>query len=233
MGLGLLLALVLLSKIKVHLKYFRQEEDDTVSLEFFLFAGLIHYKLELPVLIFQKEKSGVSLKTRTELETGGKASREITGKPGEFKIESLEEAITKFREWWLLLQNIKIDIERFLRRIHLQHFYWTIRIGTPDAAATGLLTGLIWAAMGGITSYLFHRVSSEGQKPVLKVDPDFRKQGFSTSFDCIFKIRVGHIMVTGIKILIKMVYRRGVKHFGRASHSRSNENCHGEYQGNG
>lgn len=226
--MGLLLALVFFSYVKIHLKYYRVEEDDTVSLEFFLW-GIINYKVEVPVIILQQKFSGISLTTRTELETGGEDSKELMGRHGKFSIESIEDAICKFREWWPFLESIMEDFDYFLRHLILKRFDWRIRFGTPDAAATGMLSGVAWSIMGMITSAFYKRLGPKWNQPVLKVEPDFRKQGFSTALDCIFKIRVGNIMVTGIKILKKKANRRGVNKLGRASHRRPNENCHGEY----
>ena len=198
-----------------------------------MFSGVIHYKLEMPVINLRQKFSGIKVAARAEMETGGADSRELVGKHKKFTIESIEEAISKFRQWRPFLESIREDVAYFVRHIQINRFHWSSRIGAPDAAATGMLAGLAWTLMGGITTCVYRQAAPEWDRPVLAVEPDFRKQGLSTSLDCIFKIRVGNIMVTGIKILIKLVKRRGVNKFGRASHRRSNENCHGEYQGNG
>lgn len=223
-----MLALVLSSYLKIEFQYTREQDDDTISLEFFLW-GFINYKIEMPVLILQHKLSGLSITTRTELETGGEQSREIMGKPSKFSIESLQEAICKFELWWPLIKDLKADLERLLAHTRINNFQWRIAIGTKDAAATGLITGITWSLMGGVMTLLAPKFGIWKKKPELQVDPDFRKEGFSTSLNCIFKIRLGYIMVTGIKILKKMVKRRGVKGIVRTSHRRTHENCHGEY----
>ncbi|SHF04208.1 DUF2953 domain-containing protein [Desulforamulus putei] len=227
-GLVLLPALVFFSHIKVHLKYFRIQEDDTVSLEFFLW-GLFHHKIEVPVLILRQKLSGFSLTTRTELETGGDDSREIMSRENQYTVESINQVIEKLREWLPWMQAIKEDIDYLLRHLVIERFHWRVSIGTPDAAATGMLAGLAWGLLGSLTSLFYRKIAPNGIKPKISVEPNFKKEGFSTSIDCIFKIRIGNIMVTGIKILKKKVNRRGVNILGRTSHRRPHENCHGKY----
>lgn len=216
-GLGLLLALVYFSHIKIHFKYFRVQEDDTVSLEFFLW-GLIHHKVEVPVLILQKKLSGFTLTTRTELETGGDESREIMGKENKYEFNSLQKIINKIQEWLPWLRDIWEDIEYLLGHLIVERFRWRVSIGTPDAAVTGMVSGLIWGVMGNLISTFYRKIYPNHMRPELVVEPNFKKEGFSTSLDCIFKIRIGNIMVTGIRIMKKKVNRRGVNILGRTSH---------------
>ncbi|RYD02901.1 hypothetical protein N752_22205 [Desulforamulus aquiferis] len=208
MGLGLLLALVLFSHLIIHFRYFREQEDDTISVEFFLWS-FINYKIEIPVLTLQNKLSGISLTTRTELETGGDNSRELLGKAGKFSIESLEDAICKFKQWWPLVDEMKVIADYFLSHIRVTCLEWHTKIGTGDAAVTGFLTGFLYSFKGGIISAFYRKLANAGN-PKISVEPNFRKEQFSTSINCIFKIRVGNIMVTGVKIFMKMVKRRGV-----------------------
>ncbi|AEF94873.1 hypothetical protein Desca_2034 [Desulfotomaculum nigrificans CO-1-SRB] len=233
LGVGLLLTLVLLSYLRVHLKYFRWQEDDILSMDFFLFGGFIKYRIEVPVIVLQQKLSGFTLATRTELETGGDDSLELIGCNKEFTIKNIQEALSTFKQWWPFMKALPEDILKFLKHLRVKSFNWRTDIGTPDAAATGMLAGLAWAVKGSLTSIFYQKIAPGGERPVLTVEPNFRKQGFTTTLDCIFEIRVGNIMVTGIKILQKLVTRRGVNKIGRASHRRPDENCHGEYQGNG
>lgn len=218
------MALVFLSTLKLNFKYFRVQEDDTISLEFFLW-GFINYKVEVPVLVVQQKLSGLSIKLRTELETGGDHSREVMGQSAEHYIESLNKVLKKFQE--LLLY--KEDFKYLLHHLRVERFAWQAQIGTPDAATTALLTGLAWGVMGNITSTFYQQIAPNWHKPQLQVEPNFKKEGFSTSLNCIFKIRVGNIMVTGLRILKKKVTRLGENNNGRTSHRRVNENSYGKY----
>ncbi|MCL4439952.1 MAG: DUF2953 domain-containing protein [Firmicutes bacterium] len=223
----MLLALVFFSYIKIHFKFFRFQEDDTVSLEFFLW-GLINYKIEVPVLILQQKLSGFSLTTRTELETGGDNSREIMGRGNEYTYD-LKQLLDKTRDWLPWLRAVWEDIEYLLHHLIMERFQWRVSIGTPDAAATGMLSGLAWGLMGNLTATFYRKIAPNGIRPELLVEPNFKKEGFSTSLDCIFKIRIGNIMITGIRIMKKKVNRRGVNILGRTSHRRTHENCHGKH----
>ncbi|WP_238442587.1 DUF2953 domain-containing protein [Desulforamulus reducens] len=201
----------------MHFKYFRVAEDDTISFEFFL-LGFIHYKIEVPVVIFQQKLSGISLTTRTELETGGDHSEELLGKQEKRTISSIGEAKNLCHRWWPFFRAIKPDMDYLLAHLSLERFVWKLRIGTGDAAVTGIITGVAWGIMGSITSLFYKKIATNKPEPELQVEPNFKKEVFSTSIDCIFKIRVVNIMVTGIKILQKKVKRRGVNDVVRTSH---------------
>lgn len=221
--------MVCLSHIKLYFRYYRIQEDDTISLEF-IFWGFINYKIEVPVLILQQKLSGFTLKTRTEVETGGDYSEELMGKSAVLHFNSLIKVLQKVQDLVLLFKD---EFEYFLRHLKVKRFAWNISIGTRDAAVTAILTGLIWIITGNITSAFYQKIAADWHKPELKVSPNFKKEVFSTSLNCIFKIRVGNIMVTGIKILKKKVTRLGGNKDGRTSYRRFDENRNGKHQGNG
>lgn len=227
----LLLTLVFLSWLKIHLRYQRTQDDDKLSLEFFLWR-FVNYKIDIPIIMLQQKLTNFSLITRTELETGGDSSRELLGQSREYSVDSIRD-IMRIIEKLPYLKMIIIDFSQFLHHLRLERFIWRTGIGTPDAAATGILSGVVWALMGGATSFFYQQIAAGWAAPELKVEPNFKKEGFTTSLDCIFKIRVGNIMVTGLKLLKKKVLRRGVNNLGRASNRRFNEDCHGEHQRNG
>lgn len=213
--IALLLALVSLSWLKIYLKYQRTEDDDRLSLEI-VFWRFFNYKIDIPIIMLKQKLTSVSLITRTELETGGIDSKELRGQSREYKVDSLRD-IQHIIEHLPYLKMIIIDFSQFLRHLRLERFVWRIGIGTPDAAATGILSGIVWALMGNVTSFFYQQIAAGWAAPELKVEPNFKKEGFTTSLDCIFKIRVGNIMVTGLKLLKKKVLRRGVKNLGRTS----------------
>ncbi|GAB6156977.1 hypothetical protein JCM39194_01770 [Desulfotomaculum varum] len=220
--------MVFLSFIKIRFKYFRLHEDDIVSIEFFLW-GVFHYKVEIPVLMLRQKMAGFSLISRTELETGPGAPQEIMSQENHITVTGVQQLLDKLHKWLSWLQVIQEDIDFFLEHLVLERFYWRISFGTMDAAATGMLAGLAWSFAGAVTALFYHKIAPSRVQPVIKVEPDFEKAGFTTSADCIFKIRIGYIMVTGMKILKKKANTQGVNFLGRTSHRRSHENCHGKY----
>ncbi|MCL6558722.1 MAG: DUF2953 domain-containing protein [Firmicutes bacterium] len=220
--------MVFLSFIKIRFQYFRLNEDDIVSIEFFLW-GVFHHKVEIPVLMLRQKMAGFSLISRTELETGQGTPQEIMSRENHITVTSVQQLLDKLHKWLSWLQVVQEDIDFFLEHLVLERFYWRISFGTTDAAATGMLAGLAWSLAGVVTALFYHKIAPSRVQPVIKVEPDFEKAGFATSADCIFKIRIGYIMVTGLKILKKKANRQGVNFLGRTSHRRSHENCHGKY----
>lgn len=76
-------------------------------------------------------------------------------------------------------------------------FVWFSTLGLPDPALTGVLYGLAWELKGTIMGLLQsgYRLSCQ---PRIKLTPSFLHSGLDTLIDCIFKIRLGHIIAAGI-----------------------------------
>lgn len=70
-----------------------------------------------------------------------------------------------------------------------------VRFGLDDAAATGVAGGAGWMAAGGAMAYLRHRLRFAPGQPRFELHPVFAVAALDVTVHCIFKIRIGHIMV--------------------------------------
>jgi hypothetical protein len=75
---------------------------------------------------------------------------------------------------------------------------WVSEFWLANASSTGLLTGLAWSVKGIVLSAVsaYSRLETT---PCISVRPNFQKPLFHTLVDCIFSIRIGHIMLGGLK----------------------------------
>jgi hypothetical protein len=74
-----------------------------------------------------------------------------------------------------------------------------MRFGLLDAAVTGMTAGLAWAAGGCGLLWLRRRLRLARGQPVLALDPAFTANAFEARLRCIFRMRIGHIMVATAK----------------------------------
>ncbi|NLI11937.1 DUF2953 domain-containing protein [Pelotomaculum propionicicum] len=210
------LLVIFLSKITMQLRYRRSGKDDHFALDFSLWRGIIHYKLEIPIIkkhAVEREKTGrrfslgsllrpvlrPAFKIRTELEgKGGRAITEEKAKipvPGPAKmVELFLNAVRKFKKYYPTVLFM-------LQRVKLSRFHWQTEIGSEEPSQTGILVGTAWGLKGFLLS-LIYCLFYPGVRPVVSIKPSYDKVCFNTSVDCIFEVRIGHIIFTGFKMLV-------------------------------
>jgi hypothetical protein len=97
------------------------------------------------------------------------------------------------------------DYADFMRwvtqKVRFERFYWVTRVGLDDAAATGIAVGAYWAVKSYITAAMWHKHDHASFRPVVKVMPIYNREIFHTDFECIFSVRLGHIISAGIRLL--------------------------------
>lgn len=83
---------------------------------------------------------------------------------------------------------------------HFKKFEWKTSIGTGNPAQTAILLGTAWGVVGYFLAVLQNRYRFRCQ-PLLNVTPSFGQKVLDTCFDCIFELKIGHIMLAGFKEL--------------------------------
>lgn len=74
---------------------------------------------------------------------------------------------------------------------------WQITLGTKDSAGTASLVGLMWLVESSVAAFLNSQYRFK-QPPQLEVVPDFNGVKFDMLFDCIFRVRLGYIIIAAI-----------------------------------
>lgn len=209
------LIMILVSKVNIRIIY----NKETPKGEFFIivsvFFGLIRFKrkFDLLQLIFKREPSLKKESLRT--------------------LDSIDYIKTIFRyihEYAFVRGKARAAFSYIRPRIYIKKLKWHTVFGVGDAAETGILTGLMWNIKTLLTStmaIMFKGVSI----PDLKIVPYFNETVFSTKFDCILSIRIGHAIIASIIFLI--TDRKDGDIIERAPYRSTYENHDGEYQRNG
>ncbi|MCL6590841.1 MAG: DUF2953 domain-containing protein [Firmicutes bacterium] len=92
---------------------------------------------------------------------------------------------------WLLVSS---ELEK---KGFFQKFYWSTQFGTGNPVSTALGYGVLWGLKAGISGYL-HRKIKFKTPPRLSVVPDFITAKWDTVFDCIFRIKLGYIIIAAL-----------------------------------
>jgi hypothetical protein len=202
----ILLLFSLASKAEVDFRYRRIEEEDHMEIDFRAFHGIWHIQYQIPTLQLEWEKGPQVEIEQVAIAKGG--TRQATKKA----------RIRYIRRGWLfrfwlnvprLLRYIKRVKQQFYRGIHCKGINWRIEIGYHDAAQTAIVAGTFWTGMGFALSRLYQQVTVEVKCPALVVIPQFKKAGFLCDIQCIFQLRIGHIIFVGFNVLRTL--RRGIR----------------------
>jgi len=210
--LAFLLAIIILLlisfvlKIQVDFRYRRIEEEDHISIDFRAFKGLWRANFQIPTLQLEWEKG-----PQVELEQVSKSKGGIRKTTSKARVRYIR------REWlcrlWLnipqLIEHLNRIKRQFYRGIHCTAINWRVEIGHKDACQTAIAAGSFWTMLGFALSYLHKQVTMEVQSPALVVAPQFKKEGFFCDIQCIFHLRIGHIILVGLRLLL--MFKRGIR----------------------
>lgn len=198
-------AVILCARAELELTYQRRAKSDTVTLSLVAPLGLVLYRKETPVL---------------DVKQGG------------WRVE-LEPT---FIETYRLLNAQYGPVLRFLLdRTEVRSLTWQTTFSVGDAALTALLSGVAWAVKGTLLALLQSRTRTSAEDVAIAVSPSYSGKEFKTFLQCIFSLRVAHIMYAQCLLLWKRrKHRKGaMSELGESSYSGTNENRHGEHQRHG
>lgn len=177
-----LLLLVSVSFIRIHFRYERHGEDDHLTIGI---AWLRYLRFTVPV-------SPVDLRARRKREMTVRLK--IMGAQGEISLpDTLHAAGRNFGRF-------RRSLRYAAARTRVKKLEWCSEFGLADAACTGVAAGLAWSLKSAVLTAVSAYTHLE-TVPRIRVRPNFQKAFLHTLFDCIFEIRIGHIMIAGLKAI--------------------------------
>lgn len=171
----LLLAFILLTKAEIVYELNLINGKDRVVVTVSFFWGLLKIKKDITKLKEENEGKSEKKDDRTEL----------------------RDKFLHFRQLYKLFQLTK----KYLgRRITIKDLKVELEIGTEDACQTALLTGMGWSVVGSSLTVITNTFKTH--KIYCNIVPNFSKKILKLDLDCIFTLKIVHIIVVGIKMLI-------------------------------
>lgn len=214
------IALLIISNVKVNILLNKERKNDFIQIKISLFFGLINLTKKIPLIKFESFEEGIKFKSETD-GTGIHTNKKDRITP--------EKAAKWEKDYRYMIKNIKNfyrTTEKLLKHVYIEQFKWESNFGTGDAMNTGILTGVIWG-IKGISLGIISNFMILHTKPTISVTPIYDKQVFKSRLECIIKVRLGHVILTGIKLLFKL-YQGGGKIVRRTSYTGINENSYGK-----
>lgn len=133
----------------------------------------------------------------TEEEQSAHVLAELFGIPVFEKNQALAEAeegqadmMDHLSRMMKMLKKARNRNGKFLKKIKLKTVTWETKVGTGQAATSGLAGGGIWAAKGMAIGPLLNNVQMKGA-PQIQVETDYYREIFESELRCMATITVG------------------------------------------
>ncbi|MCK4257560.1 MAG: DUF2953 domain-containing protein [Halanaerobiales bacterium] len=228
--------LILLLPVKVYFNYYRYNWDDKLEIKVDAFFGLLFYRFEISAIKIRNWILGPIMEIEAEVSGAkGKKKEEVINEYGVHSInlkdllkklkfflkitdqfDAMTEMLKSFRkedqdqnELWLSNATIYRVVVMLIMSIkgECRKLIWYTHFGFSDASITGMSNGLIWAGKLFFVEIL-SIFSDIKTTPDLKVIPHYETAGVDIQFESIFSVRIGKLMITGLRILVKEYKRR-------------------------
>ncbi len=200
-----LLLLLLIAPVTVHISYVLEEKDDLLSnttlavstpgtgISLSFLWGLFKLRLRFSSigLVFGRFAPVFKLRARLAKRSGGVLAREKTS-------ISAGRVIDLYKQVMKIYRAANPAFRYMLSTIKLQQFSWCTRLGMYQADQTGLAVGLLWTLKSNSTAYLYRRLKKPLPKPDLEIIPVFDARVLAIHLNCIFSLRPGHMIITGV-----------------------------------
>jgi len=210
--------------VQFHIFFNNENWENTVLFELSFLKGLVNRKKEIRIaetpngtLKKEVKKQGnwfwFSKRNKQEKPVGQTAEEDQT------KPNGLKEFLDRYRNFGLgmtlLTYFLSAKYYKWLlvaghleKRGNFQRFQWSTQIGTGDAALTAMLSGILWTLKTSVTGYLQAKYRFVKQ-PEVVVTSDFQTPGLKMAFDCIFRVKLGYIIIAAFIAWFRHSWRKG------------------------
>lgn len=198
--LPIVLLFFLWMKLSITIFFRHAQDDDECRVTFRVLFGLVRYTIRIPLIKVEKESLGIVVAHKTAQNVSESEPKRTKYSPQEI-IHNFQKA----KDFAEHVVHLHVIIRKFCSHITVTTFEWQSKIGTGDAAQTGVLVGIGWSVKYGVLALIskYMRVKTT---PVLSLIPSFQQAVSETNFVCMIHFRIGHAIVAGIRI---MKYWRG------------------------
>jgi hypothetical protein len=200
-----MVGIVVFSSVRIGIHFQRVHDNDQLAIDIKALFGLVHLKYEVPVLKLKERFSSVEVKT--EVESG---NENITLRAARKTItpNMVMQMAQKSRQSLRYVHGFLDWVKQTLAYIRCEKLTWYSKIGTGDAAETGVLTGLVWGVKTSLLGYGLRHLSLR-TVPSVNVIPLYDQRLFHSELKCILRIRVGHAILAGMRFLPRFLKGKG------------------------
>lgn len=191
-----LLFLVSMMKLSITIFFQHAQDDDEWKITFQTLFGMIRYTIHIPLVKIDKESPGVVIAHKETIEAISKGMM----KRSKYTPKEMMDNFQKAKEFAKHVVRLNEIIKKFLGHISITKFEWQTKIGTGNAATTGMIVGLGWSLKYSLLAF-FSKYMKLKTSPFFMITPSFHEAASETKFVCMIHFRIGHAMLAGIRMV--------------------------------
>ncbi len=172
----------------------KEIENNKLSIVIGTTYGLLRLRTEIPLTVAFKD-GRILLDYKTK-EVGKKKNILMEAFT---KLLSKKEDESLYNTYKKNKHRVIVFMDYIMDKLKISSLNFNVKMGTGDAALTGILYGTIWIAIGSIMTFIGNNLNPE--RPNIVVVPIFGEAQLSIDFNCIISIKLGHIIYAEIKAL--------------------------------
>jgi Protein of unknown function (DUF2953) len=200
----MLIGIIIVTPVQITLFYGRIGENDHLVLEISAWFRLIRRKYEFPILDFNRTEKGPELVYVVEKVTQKKLTSEEVG---DLTHKQVEIWYVRYEKWLRRILDLHPVIKQFLKRVRCTQLEWHTAMGTGQADETGAMSGMIWSVKSMLVGVASHTLSFR-TIPRMSVQPVWNQTYLRTQLQGSFRLYLGHLLLTGIKVLLRLRRKR-------------------------
>lgn len=205
LALALILVLMWFSRISFHTFYSRVGSNDRFYVKVRGLYGLVRFKIEVPVIKFKGLAQGVGVKAEA---VNGLNNSLVSEGATDIDREKIIRYYRKLKQILQATFDMKEWVKETLALVCCTDLKWITRVGVGDAPETAITTGIVWTLKSSMLAYAFQFMNRDA-KPQIRVIPQYNETHFSTEFSCIAQIRLGHAILAGLHLLVRIMKVKG------------------------
>jgi len=193
-----LLFMIFMSKVQINIEFQHNFNKNAIYIHIRALFGLIKYKINVPSIKVDQDSPSLVMKEKVQAEMMAEKSKKEDKK--QVGPEEVKHSIHDINQLITHIVGMKDIVKEFLKKIEVQRFEWKTVIGVKDAAMTGIVTGALWTLKGSSVGLISNLMRLKNM-PILEITPNFQNLISSTSLSCMLRLRIGHAILAGIKLL--------------------------------
>ena len=198
-GMMILLVFFLFSTLQLEAKIKLNNKTNYSFFIVHLFGGLIRLRFNFTLALLSRGAISLILrKTDSDLEH-------------QATIEDVVRLMMKNYKTYVKYAN---QIRYLISKTTIQNFSIDMEIGLGDAAQTALISSSILTVFFSLKGHMKNKFKLKDSQ--IKLLPNFEGAKFDMVLDCIIDVKLGHIIITGIRMLIHSI--KGGEISGRTSY---------------
>lgn len=189
----ILIFIIINLSIVIHVELLKNNKNDEIVIKLITLFGLIKVKKEYPLIDFKLEKN-ISIEVSEETEGNYKEGL-INEKNKEIDLDEILNKITASMDNFIKYKKVGKYVSN---KISWEYLFWETEIGFDDAGTTGLIMGLINVLKTNIFVYINNHEINFNNISINTI-PNFNSKIIKTTLNCIFRIKIVHIIIAGLK----------------------------------